>query len=324
MRRRGFTLIELLVVIAIIGILIGLILPAVQMAREAANRASCTNKMKQIGVALHNYHEAHGSLPFGTVGRTFPPNGPKPLMWSCVSLSATVMLLPYLEQELVYNQINMQIDSCYNGYPSWVPNTYNAANETAFRSTIGTFACPSDPNPVEATRGNYAPNWGTSWSLYNKTDGPFHILSKYKFKDMVDGMSKTAAFGEMAPWGEYLYRNGNTSPNQKSLEDYCDSSPSIPGMSGTIGRYTWLTGEGYRHIRRPNAKRGACMEYFDPMDHIYGINMGSWPRAIDGPRSFHPGGVNILLFDGSVQFIADPIDYAIFRALGTRAGGEAQ
>ena len=322
MRRRGFTLIELLVVIAIIGVLIGLLLPAVQMAREAMRRASCNNNLKQIGVALHNYHDALGSLPFGSAGRTIPPYGPKPLLWSCVSLSTTVMLLPYLDQDAAYQQFNFQVDSCYNGYPSGVPNTYYDANNTAFQRIVSTYSCPSDPSPAEAGRGNYAPNWGTSWSIYNRTDGPFHVLSKFKFKDLADGLSKTAAFGELAPWGEGIYRPGNTSPNQQSLETWCDSSPSTPGTTWTLGRYTWLTGEGYRHIRRPNAPRGECQEYFDPMDHIYGVSQGSWPRKIDGPRSFHRGGVNMLVFDGSVHFVSDSIDYLIFRAYGTRAGNE--
>jgi prepilin-type N-terminal cleavage/methylation domain-containing protein/prepilin-type processing-associated H-X9-DG protein len=322
MRRRGFTLIELLVVVAIIGVLIAILLPAVQMAREAMRRASCTNNLKQIGVALHNYMDAHGSLPFGTVGRTYPPAGPKPLLWSCVSLSTNVMLLPYLDQSALFEKYNFQIDNCLNGYPGWVPNTYNDANGTAFKSIVGVFACPSEALPVDAGRGNYAPNWGTNWSVTNATDGPFHILSRYRLKDIVDGTTKTAAFSELAARGEVLVRPSGSSANQKALETWCELGDPPGATHYKMGPYTWLTGEGYRHVFGPNKFR-ECQEYFDPMDHIYGVNMGSWLRKIDGPSSYHPGGVNVVLFDGSVQFVSDSVNRIVFRGLGTRAGGES-
>jgi prepilin-type N-terminal cleavage/methylation domain-containing protein/prepilin-type processing-associated H-X9-DG protein len=321
MRRRGFTLVELLVVIAIIGVLIGLLLPAVQMAREGMRRASCTNNLKQIGVALHNYMDAHGVMPFGTVGRTIPPLGPKPLLWGCVSLSANVMLLPYLDQTALYEKYNFQIDSCLNGYPSGYANTFNDANKTAFGTLVSNFACPSEALPLEPSRGNYAPNWGTSWTVTNKTDGPFHILSRYRLKDLVDGTSKTAAFSELAAKGEVLVCPSGAAPTQQALETWCELSQP-PGATGNaMGPYTWLTGEGYRHVMTPNRRR-ECQEYFDPMDHIYGVSMGAWLRKIDGPGSYHPGGVNMLFFDGSVHFIGDSVDRTVFRGLGSRAGGE--
>jgi prepilin-type N-terminal cleavage/methylation domain-containing protein/prepilin-type processing-associated H-X9-DG protein len=322
MRRRGFTLIELLVVMAIVAVLIALLLPAVQMAREAARRASCTNQLKQIGLALNNYIDACRVLPFGTVGRTYPPHGPKPLLWTCTSISGAVMLLPYLEQDALYQQTNFQIDNCLNGYPSHIPNTYGAANGTAFQTVISTFACPSDTLAAAPLRGNYAPNFGTTWSVMNKTDGPFHIISSYRPKDLADGLSKTAAFSEVAAKGEVLTRWGTPSSPQAALETWCaGSNPSGATSRGPTGHYTWLTGEGYRHVLTPNRGR-ACQEWADPMDHVYGISMGAWLRIIDGPSSHHPGGVNVLYFDGSVQFTSDSIDRAAFRALGTRAGGE--
>jgi len=321
MRRRGFTLIELLVVIAIIGVLIAILLPAVQMAREAMRRASCTNNLKQIGVALHNYLDAHRVLPFGVAARSFPPHGPKPLLWSCVTMSGNVMLLPYLEQDVLYQQINFQVDNCLNGYPGWIPNTFNTANDTVFKAVVSVYVCPSEPEPVEALRGNYAPNWGTSWNVYNRTDGPFHPLSSYRLKDLADGTSKTAAFSEVAKKGQWVQRPGNTSPNQAAFEAWCEQLNPPGAMFSAVGRYGWLTGEGYRHVFGPNAPR-ACQEYFDPMDHIYGVNMGSWPRQLNDAASFHPGGVNMLFFDGSVQFIKDGVNRAVYRGLGTRAGGE--
>src|SRR5262249_26323102 len=117
-RRTGFTLIELLVVIAIIAVLLALLLPAVQAAREAVRRAQCVNNLKQIGIALHNYHDAVGVLPFGSSGRTFPPRGPKPLLWACASVGPLTMLLPFMEQRPLYDAMNFQIDNCSNGSPT--------------------------------------------------------------------------------------------------------------------------------------------------------------------------------------------------------------
>src|SRR5438046_2551045 len=102
-KRNAFTLIELLVVIAIIGVLIGLLLPAVQAAREAARRIQCVNNLKQVGLALHSYHEAVRVLPFGSSGRTYPPKGPKPLLWSCRQSGPMTMLLPFLEERPLFD-----------------------------------------------------------------------------------------------------------------------------------------------------------------------------------------------------------------------------
>jgi len=322
MRRRGFTLIELLVVAAIIGVLVALLLPAVQMAREAARRAQCTNNLKQIGLALHNYVDAVGRLPFGTAGRTFPPVGPKPLLWSCVCLSTNVMLLPYLEQDVVYQQFNFNVDSCLNGYPSSYANTYNEVNGTAFKAIVGTYICPSEAKQLGGGQGSYAANFGTTWSVMNKTDGPFHIISSYRFKDLTDGLAKTAAFSEVAAKGRVMARSGAPTSQQASLEQWCDLV-NPPGMasSSEAGPYRWLTGEGYRHVLTPNKFR-VCQEWADPMDHIYGVSMGAWTRVIDGPNSYHSGGVNMVFFDGSVRFIQDAVDRTVFRGMGTRAGGE--
>ncbi len=308
-------------VIAIIAMLIGLLLPAIQNAREAMRRADCGNRLRQIGIALQNYHATYSCLPFGTVGRTMPPVGPKPLLWTCTTVSTNVMLLPYLEMQNQFQQFNFDIDNCLNGYPSFIPNTFVVANETATQQKNNFFCCPSDTKDVTPVNGNYAANWGQHWSVSNVTDGPFHILSRYRMRDIIDGTSKTAAYSEMAARGEIYVRPMGSSSNQAALEQWCDSANHPGATVYQQGSYRWYTGEGYRHALPPNAMR-ECQEYFDPIDHIYGVNLGAYLRKIDGPISYHAGGVNVCFLDGSVQFISDSVDRHIFRALGTRAGGE--
>jgi len=338
-RNAGFTLIELLVVIAIIAVLIALLLPAVQAAREAARRIQCVNNLKQIGVALHNYHDAIGVLPFGNSGRTFPPKGPKPLLWACTETGPLTMLLPFIEQCPLYDAINVQIDNCMNGWPPGWSRAYIDANSTAFGTQIGTLLCPSDgttPAPDGWSYSNYAANAGTSWSLTNITDGPFYITSAVSFAGIRDGLSQTAAFSEhiLGTGGSSTgalnrltglwVRPENTSTSQADLEQWCDlSNPPGASYSSTWGPDPWASthwNNGYRHVFGPN--HISCQEGFDPIDWIYGVQSGGYSRMLNPPTSFHPGGVNLLLCDGSVRFIKESIDRANWRALGTRSGQE--
>jgi prepilin-type N-terminal cleavage/methylation domain-containing protein/prepilin-type processing-associated H-X9-DG protein len=335
-RRDGFTLIELLIVIAIIAVLIALLLPAVQAAREAARRISCTNNLKQIGLALANYHDAIGVYPFGASGRTYPPRGPKPLLWSCNQASPLAMLLPYIEQQAIFNATNYQIDNCLNGWLPGVPRTYLDANATAFGTQISTFLCPSE---VYAPPGgywgstNYKANFGTSWNRQNGTDGPFFITSRNSVATITDGTSQTGAFSERAfgsgqdvagtpdPLTTWFNRPANTSTSQLDLESWCET-PNPAGVTmSSGGDHAWGSADfGYRHVFTPN--HVACYEYFDPIDHIYGVRSGEDTRMVNPPTSHHPGGVNVLFLDGSVRFVKATIERAPWRALGTRAGQE--
>jgi prepilin-type N-terminal cleavage/methylation domain-containing protein/prepilin-type processing-associated H-X9-DG protein len=336
--RPGFTLIELLVVIAIVAVLISLLLPAVQAAREAARRIQCFNNLKQIGLALQGYHNSIGVLPFAMGARTFPPRGPKPLLWGCDNTTAGAMILPYVEQNVVYNGINFQIDNCLNGGEG-LPDTYRASSQTSFSTKIAMFLCPSESLDPPLDGGysltNYLCNFGTSWVHWNATDGPFAIISKTSFAQITDGLSQTAAYSEHA-FGTNVSlsspsqvdrltglfaRPENTSQSQAELEKWC-SQPSPPGGNPVSGYPYQLMcwNEGYRHVLSPN--HHWCAEYWDPTCHVYGICQGSAARYVNPPTSHHPGGVNVLFLDGSVHFIKESISQAPWRAMGTRQGGE--
>ena len=198
--RRGFTLIELLVVIAIIAVLIALLLPAVQSAREAARRIQCTNNLKQLGLALHNYISATGSVPIGiatTVGGYPPGYSPGGLsQWT--AWSAQALLLPYVEQGPLYNAANFQTNCCYFGLG-------NTVNSTIYNTRIAGFLCPSDGLAGQQYTNSYLGSVGAStikYPLDGNTTGIFRIYDvnfrsgSVTLAAITDGLSNTLAFGE--------------------------------------------------------------------------------------------------------------------------------
>jgi prepilin-type N-terminal cleavage/methylation domain-containing protein/prepilin-type processing-associated H-X9-DG protein len=336
----AFTLIELLVVIAIISVLIALLLPAVQSAREAARRSSCINNLKQIGLALHNYMSVHGVLPPGRINSHIAGSG------NC--WGAYAQILPQLEQQVVFSSFN------FNLPPDTDPTTtLAAANVTGAVMFIGAFLCPSDTAPVLelVSNGyygthNYPVSVGSGYSvvpapaspLVDIPNGVLFENSRVGPADILDGMSATVAISETIrsipgntfaqdPLGGFVITgdNGTTGPPIVSDADYmrkCLTS-SPPGFQATRG-VKWHYGAPghsmYNHRRAPNDTRYDCRGGLphsnrkDPLWSQLSLNITA--------RSRHPGGVNALLCDGHVQFVKNSINVGVWQALGSRNGGE--
>jgi prepilin-type N-terminal cleavage/methylation domain-containing protein/prepilin-type processing-associated H-X9-DG protein len=298
---RGFTLIEVLVVITIIGLLIAMLLPAVQSAREAARGLQCKNNQKQLGLALHAYDDVNGSFPPGLLNAAWPPTGP-----DFERRSWMPTILPYIEQQALYDKIESYMLSG-RGYPWFAPDTSTA---------ISTVVCPSDPagpktygvggtHVSEGFHGNYALCLGST--VLNpandltgtRRDGMFFALSRVRIGDVLDGTSQTLMGGELIVVGD--------------VDDRAD----------TRGRYLDALHGGtlFTTLRPPNTAEGDKCDYciaisWAPCQPLGGDQIAHYLR------SYHPGHVNALFGDGSVRHIAHGIDPNIYRALGTRAGSE--
>ncbi|MGD9721694.1 MAG: DUF1559 domain-containing protein [Pirellulales bacterium] len=322
----GFTLVELLVVIAIIGMLVALLLPAVQSARESARRTSCTNNLHQLGVAAHHYHDAKGSFPVGSEARELAgfPNHP----WTFYRWSALAHLMPYLEEANLYGTLNLKL-------PLYGVNlAVTDANVPAVSQRVAVFLCPSDHGQVVSTSFgpiNYAACAGTGGGGGSPadTDGVFYVNSHTRMANITDGTSHTALFGETLlgqPKGTPLARDSHvdykfalTAPLSSGG---CNSS-SQWNISDPRG-FSWANGEFrcalYNHVSFPN----------DPVPDCIGVPLGGGAKTRYTPhgwrtaRSRHPGGVNLLLADGSVRFVEDSIELAPWQALATRERGEVQ
>jgi prepilin-type N-terminal cleavage/methylation domain-containing protein/prepilin-type processing-associated H-X9-DG protein len=337
-RRCGFTLIELLVVIAIIAVLISLLLPAVQSAREAARRAQCTNNLKQIGLALHNYESSFKCFPFGkgaSYGNVLPGT-PVYARWSCQS-----QLLMFIEQGNLFNSINFNLPPETPGMAGAVPfmppyQNPNRENATACQMQVATFLCPSD-GPVTLPwpgANNYLGNqqtWACDLSENNPSTtapteqprGIFYYLSAVNIAGVTDGLSNTAFYSEkLRGAGLPNFRTDMfVIPTQTSLDDTyvtCRNvSPvnAVPltsrqGMSWVMGEMCCTT---YNHVSPPNTNTCAGLGFPGSM-----ANMAMQVP----PSSNHPGGVNMLMGDGAVHFIKNGVDLTTWRAIGTRNGSE--
>jgi prepilin-type N-terminal cleavage/methylation domain-containing protein len=333
--RAAFSLIELLVVIAIIAILIALLLPAVQQAREAARRTQCRNNLKQLGLAIHNFEQSWTRLPVGAESRQFPGSPAYPhnfYRWSVLA-----HLTPYLDQSNAYNSIDLDI-------PLFAPPSFGVhpQNRLAAGLIVPLFLCPSDQG-VPISQGydvgslgptNYAGCTGSGiggGSPFD-TDGAFFINSKIGYRDFLDGSSNTALMSE-STLGTGDESTGDPSQVQASpetvyrfvagapLTDAACKGAALWNVSNRRG-FMWVNGEYrctlYNHYYRPNDAIPDCLGVtFDP-DPARQFTGYGWRTA----RSWHEGGVFLLLGDGAVRFISENIDLAIWRGLATCRGGE--
>ncbi len=337
---RGFTLIELLVVIAIIAVLIALLLPAVQAAREAARRSQCTNNLKQIGLAFHNYESTYGSFPPAVM---YPPPTDN---WGW-GPSGHLSLLPFIEQTALWNAYNTSGGVQCNGSGCGLYQM----NTTVFNTQINSWMCPSDAPLKTVSMSSYVGNMGGPYAMtgfsgtYIPSAGvsgsyPGTPPTVVKLASIVDGTSNTALFSETATghsnassvtagsnnpnnWKRVGFPTsgaaGNTAASALSVISACNAlAPTTAGED--IGKGNWFYGYPgyinyamYNHLGAPNSRDCASSS-----GNSYSIDLyGSAP-----PSSFHPGGVNMTFSDGSVKFIKDTINQMSWWAIGTRNGAE--
>lgn len=331
MKRLGLTLIELLVVVAIIGLLIGVLLPAVMAARETARRLTCQNNLKQVGLAIQNYESANRCYPPGSIFTT------------STSWSVHGRLLPYLEQVNAYLGIRLDLEwSDPINLASGVQSLY-----------IGTYVCPSDPNSntlYDAGPGegyvrpvNYGFNFG-SWFVFDPKsgsygDGCFHVNTAVRPALITDGLSNTLCAAEVKTFQSNFWNSANPGPsiptNSNYLAQFAGGSQFAlgPRLNDNGGHVEWCDGpvheSGFTSTFTPNA----FVRYVHSDGRVYDIDFNSRYEgtsrtqptyAAVTARSYHTGLVQTVWMDGSVRTIINSIDLPTWRGMSSRAGGEVQ
>ena len=334
--RQAVTLIELLVVIGIVGILIGIIIPSVQMARQSARHMSCKNNMRQISLGVHNYTSVHNCFPpsmlyeVETFGKTSCP------VCSIQQYSLFTRILPGIELLTIYNQINfsvsltdLRLDRSYS---------YGlASNSTVMKLNISTFQCPSETKVYRGVTAytNYRVNVGSHWWIVNMSHQNLapcgiEVLKKFKsnIASITDGLSSTVLASEKIIGTDYdsSFRSDRyiALPDDPQMSygadnqvviSVCEAKNSYHRGYYTFSGLSWMVGNlihgSYNHVLTPNSNICDCI--------LTGI--GPQPGIISA-RSNHPGGVNVSMADGSVRFVKNSISRQVWQAIGTKAGGE--
>jgi prepilin-type N-terminal cleavage/methylation domain-containing protein/prepilin-type processing-associated H-X9-DG protein len=322
----AFTLIESLVAVSVIGILIGLLIPAIHAAREAARRSQCRNNLRQIGIALHAYAAQNQTFP---INITFIPSnlvqGPRTVRF----YSTFVRLLPHMDQPALYSAVNFSFES------DWVRG--QPANLTVYRTTLAVLLCPSDGSSFGTQAGNsyrgnvgVGPTWSTSAETPDSGNGFYSFPEVTRPASFADGLAHTAAYSERlrgsgpegpgpgAPERDF----GDLSPFPEA--SMCDADTALEWcrVAGrvTFPRFlhsgeTWfLTGADYTNYCHAQVPNGPVPD---------ALHRGYVPaQGIVTARSWHAGGVNLLMGDGAVRFASESMEQRVWRALGTRSGGE--
>lgn len=329
-RRNAFTLVELLVTLSIIGILVGLLLPAVQAVRESARQISCSNNLRQLGLAIHSHHAASDSLPASLIiepGTVFASNNGA---WSIHG-----RLLPFLEQANAHDRIDLTL--------AW--DEQLATEVPTLR--IPVFVCPSEVNDQVRTKNglpyvyplNYGFNMGT-WLVYDPVngregDGPFFVNSQRTLSNVSDGTSNTLCAAEVHAFTSYIRNTsdpGRTPPSSTQFFQGMTGQLKLgPELNSNTGHTEWpdarVHHSGFTTTYPPNTRVS-----YDYEGNTYDIDFNSMQegKSLTQPtyaavtsRSYHRGGlVNAVFLDGSVRPVADSVEGRIWRDLGTMAGGE--
>lgn len=313
-RPTGFTLLELLVVLAIIAVLLGLLAPAVQKARTLADQVRCRNNLRQLGLAFHQYHDTHGVLPAAYEYRSVPGYAAVPAKW--FRWSAFTHILPFLEQQPLYDQLDITIPLYQDAsqHLVWPRNQYGVGQRVAV------LRCPSDPRDTvfpQFGAGNYVlcVGSGSNGGQRRQADGVFAVGRRVRLTDVTDGLSNTAFVSEslLGPGPD------TTNPAQVVPRLYYAKLTQGPLTPAACTAAAVWQGD-----RCDMWSDGPAVVY----DHFYPPNVGTWDCNADGDygwraaRSLHTGGVQVLFGDGHVRLVANSINLDTWRALATRSGDD--
>jgi prepilin-type N-terminal cleavage/methylation domain-containing protein len=323
-QKRAFTLVELLVVIAIIGVLVALLLPAVQAAREAARRSSCGNNLRQLVLSTHNFESTNKSFPSSLRPAVANASG------QYDGWSAQAQVLPYLEQANLFDKIDFAL-------------SYTAQSWPIAPTKIPMYLCPSEPKKKQrfnATTGqpehyplNYVANLGT-WFVFNPADrsggqGAFRPYESLRAGNFTDGLSNTLGFAECKAYNPYFRNAGNTSMTQAMPTQPAQLCALAGEFKTDSGHTEWVDGRahqtGFTTTFRPNAKSLCNVngEYDVDWNNMQEGKSTSAPTfAAVTSRSYHAAGVMATMMDGSIHFVPDTIELAVWQSLSTRDGGE--